>query len=262
MPRAIWTGTISFGMVGIPVEIFPAIAEKDIHFHQIHVKCGSRIKQQKWCPVDECVVPNDEIAKGYEISKGKYVLITDSDLESLPVPSKHVIEVVAFVSQHEVDPIYYEATYYITPETAGRKAFSLLREALEHKGVSALAKISLRQKESLCLLRQTGDSILLNTLYYHDEIRTPLESTTKDVKVDAKEVKMAESLVDLLSEPFEPEKYRDEYREALVDLIEAKSNGKDVETQPEQHDEKVIDLMEALRASLDQAQNKKKKKAG
>lgn len=257
MPRAIWSGTISFGMVSIPVELYPAVSEKDVHFHQIHKTCGSRIKLQKWCPIDECFVSNDEIQKGYETSKGKYVIVTDDDFDSLPVPSKHTIEVTSFVHSDEVDPIYFESTYYVQPEEGGHKPYALLIAAIEKKGVVALAKISMRQKENLCLLRPSEGAIVLSTLYYPDEIRSRLPEG-KEVKVDAKELKMAESLVDLLAEPFEPEKYRDEYRQALIGLIEAKSKGKDVETQPEMHETKVIDLMEALRASVDEAQHRKK----
>jgi len=239
-------------MVSIPVMLYSAVREHDIHFHQIHRKCGSRIRLQKWCPVDEEVVPPSEILRAFEISKGKYVVIDDEDLEEIPIPTLHTITVSAFVQTEEIDPIYFDKPYYVEPEEAGKKPYALLLKTLEDKNVAAVAKIALRQKESLTLVRASGGRLIMDTLYYPDEIREVEHSETK-AKVDERELKMAASLVDLLTEKFDPEKYKDEYREALMERIEAKSQGKDVQEQPEVKEAQVIDLFEALKRSVETA---------
>lgn len=260
MPRSIWNGVITFGMVSIPVGLTTAVSEKDISFHQLHKKCGSRIKYQKWCPHDEEVVGNDEIVKGYEYSKGSYVLMTEEDFEDVPVPTKHTIEVVAFVQASEIDPIYYDTTYYLEADEAGRKPFALLMKAMQKKGVQALGKIALRNKENLCIVREgDGGSVVLETLFWPDEIRNAPDQDLSGVKVDEKELKMAHSLIEMLEEKFEPEQYKDEYRGALMTVIEAKVEGKEVAHAPEAAPARTIDLMEALKKSLEEA---KKKKAG
>ena len=246
-------------MVSIPVGIYTAVSEKDLHFNQIHDKCGSRIKQQKFCPVCDRVVQSEEIQRGYEVSKGAYVIVEDKDFEDLPVPSKHTITVDRFVDASEIAPTYYDSTYYLQPEEAGRKPFALLMEALKHKKVSALAKIALRNKESLCLLLLNGDQILLETLFFPDEIREAEDLKIGNVKVDDRELKMALSLIDMLSGPFEPEQYQDEYREALMERVEAKLQGKQITEAPAAPEPgRVIDLMEALKASLEAAKQEKK----
>lgn len=261
MPRSIWNGVITFGMVSIPVGLTTAVQEKDIHFNQIHKKCGSRIKLQKWCPVDEEVVPPDEIVRGYEYSKGSYVYMSDEDFEDVPVPSKHTIEVIAFVKAEEIDPIYYDTTYYLEADEAGKKPFALLMKGIANKGVQALGKIALRSKENLCIIREgTGGSIVLETLFWPDEVRKAPDQALTDVKVDEKELKMANSLIEMLEEKFDPSQYQDEYRKALMERIEAKVAGKEVQHAPEAAPAKVVDLMEALKKSLEEA--KKRKKAG
>jgi DNA end-binding protein Ku len=259
MARAIWNGVISFGMVSIPVGLYTATQEKDIRFNQIHDKCNSRIKLQKYCPTCDRVVENDELVKGYEWSKNQYVHITDEDFEQLPVASKHTIDVAAFVNDEEVDPLYFDSSYYLQPEEVGRKPFALMMKALQDKKVAAVAKIAMRNKENLCLLRPGNGTIILETLYYPDEIRKPETEGLDDIKVDAKELKMAESLVDLLFEKFDPTEFKDEYREALMQRIEAKVQGKELVEAPAPEAAKVIDLMDALKQSLE---NAKKKKAG
>ncbi|AIE85000.1 YkoV protein [Fimbriimonas ginsengisoli Gsoil 348] len=251
---------MSFGMVSIPVALYPAVQEHDIRFHQIHKKCGSRIKQQKWCPVDEEVVSADEIARGYEISKGRYVLIDDEDLEALPVPTKHTITVGSFVDAGQIDPIYFDQPYYVEPEETGKKPYALLLKALESKGMAAVAKIAMRQKESLTLLRAAEGRLVLETLHYPDEIRE-MAHVGGNIQVDERELKMAESLVDLLTEPFEPGKYKDDYREALMARIEAKSHGENIREQPEAPQAQVIDLFEALKRSLETAKGQTAKPA-
>lgn len=247
---------MSFGMVSIPVSLYPAVQEKDVRFHQIHRACGSRVKQQKWCPVDECVLEPDEIARAYEVSKGRYVIVEDKDLEALPIPTKHTITVEAFVEAVQIDPVYFDQPYYLEPEETGRKPYALLLKALETKGVAALGKIALRQKESLTLLRPAEGRIVVETLHYPDEIRA-MDHQGSETKVDDRELQMAQSLVDLLKAPFQPEKYKDEYREALMGLIEAKAHGEQVRQQPEAPQAEVIDLFEALKRSIDAAKTTK-----
>lgn len=240
-------------MVSIPVGVYTAVQEKDLRFNQIHEKCGSRIKLQKHCPVCDRVVQAEELQRGYEVSKGQYVIVTDEDFEEVPVPSKHTITVDRFVESDEVDPVYYDTTYYLQPEEAGRKPYALLMEALKEKKVSAVAKIALRNKESLCLLVLSGEQLLLETLYFPDEVRKPEGASLDNIKVDDRELQMALSLVELLRGPFEPEEYKDEYREALMGRIEAKLQGQEIREAPAAPPTKVIDLFDALKQSLEAA---------
>jgi DNA end-binding protein Ku len=200
----------------------------------------------------------DEIVKAYEYSKDSYVEITDEDLESLPVPSKHTIELTSFVKQADIDPVYFERTYYLEPEQIGAKPYALLLRALKTKQVSAVAKVALRNRESLCVLR-AGDNnmLMLETLYYPDEIRTADLPAAPDVMVSQPELAMALSLVEMLEEPFDPKKYQDQYRVALLELIEAKRNGQEIVAQPEAPLPKTVDLMAALKASLEAAKKSK-----
>jgi DNA end-binding protein Ku len=256
--RPIWRGAISFGMVSIPVGIYTAVSEKDLHFNQIHEKCGSRIKQQKFCPVCDRVVTSEELQRGYEVSKGAYVIVDEKDFEELPVPSKHTITVDRFVDSTEIAPTYFDSSYYLQPEEAGRKPYALLLAALKEKKMSAVAKIALRNKESLCLLMLNGDQILLETLFFPDEIREPEDLKLEHVKVEDKELKMALSLIDMLSGDFNPEEYQDEYREALMQRIEAKLQGQQITEAPAAPEARVIDLFDALKASLEAAKKEPK----
>lgn len=256
--RPIWNGAISFGMVVIPVKLFAATESKDISFHLIHEECGSRIRQVRWCPADEKEVGFDELARGYEYAKGQHVLLTDEDFEKLPLSSKHTIELSAFVDARQIDPIYYEKSYYLEPTEIGVKPYALLLRALEEKGLTAVAKLAIRNKERLCALRPTGGTLMLETLYYPDEIRAD-RGRFGEVSVSDAELKMALSLIDAYSEDFAPEKYHDEYREALMELIEAKLQNREVVEEPEPAPSKVTDLMAALRASVEAAQKAREK---
>lgn len=257
MARSVWNGTISFGMVSIPVALNTAVQEKDLRFHQIHSVCGSRIRLQKYCPVCERVVENEELQKGFELSKSRHALLSDEDFESVPVPTKHTIDVLAFVKAEEVDPVFFDSAYLVAPSETGRKPYALLARALESKGMSALGKIALRQREKLCLIRFSEGRLMLETLHFPDEIRNADELNLEDVKLDDRELAMATSLVDLLTEEFQPEQYRDEYREALMERIQAKAHGEEVRDAPEAPANNVIDLMEALRKSVDAAKKAK-----
>src|SRR5918994_6717687 len=171
MARAIWSGSISFGMVTIPVKLYGATESKDISFNLIHATCGTRLKQMRWCPTDEAEVPWAETARGYEYAKGQYVVLTEEDFEKLPLPSKHTIELSAFVAESEIDPVFYEKSYYLAPDERAEKPYALLLRALEEKKLSATASITIRKKEQLCVLRPHQGVIMLETLYYPDEVR-------------------------------------------------------------------------------------------
>jgi DNA end-binding protein Ku len=258
MPRPIWKGAITFGMISIPVKLFGATESKDLAFNTLHKECKSRLKQKRWCPVDDREVFQDEVVRAFEYSKDQYVEIEDTDLEALPLPSKHTIELTSFVKQTDIDPVYFERTYFLEPDQIGAKPYALLLRALKTKQVSAVAKIALRNKESLCVLRASDNNLLmLETLYYPDEIRTADIEGEPDLLVSPPELAMALSLVEMLEEPFDPKKYQDQYRVALLDLIEAKRNGSELVATPEAPMPKTIDLMAALKASLEAAKKGK-----
>ncbi|MDQ3809715.1 MAG: Ku protein [Chloroflexota bacterium] len=244
-------------MISIPVKLYGATESKDLAFNTLHAECKSRLKQKRWCPVHDREVTADEVVRAFEYSKDQYVEIDDQDLENLPVPSKHTIELTVFVKQSDIDPVYYERTYYLEPEQVGLKPYALLMRALKTKQVCAVAKIALRNKESLSVLRPTDNNMLmLETLYYPDEIRTQDLPGTPEVMVSQPELNMALSLVEMLEEPFDPNKYRDEYRDALIATIEAKRNGDQIVATPQAPVPQAVDLMAALKASLEAARKR------
>jgi DNA end-binding protein Ku len=261
MARAIWSGSIAFGMVSIPVKLFGATESKDISFNLLHATCGTRLKQIRWCPTDEQEVPWGETVRGYAYAKDQYVTLTDEDFEKLPLPSKHTIELTAFVKEDEIDPVYYERSYHLAPEERAEKAYALLIRTLEKKGLTAIATITIRKKEQLCALRPKDGALMLETLYYPDEIRARPEMDLKQVKITDRELDMAFALIDLLRKPFEPEEYKDNYREALTEVIDAKLEGREVVESPEPKESKVIDLADALRRSVEAAKKGKPKPA-
>ncbi len=257
MARPIWKGVVSFGMVSIPVKLYAATDSKDIALHLLHGKCNSRLRQMRWCPVCEREVEWNEVARGYEHTKDQYVVLTDEDFEKLPLPSKHTIELSAFISAEEIDPVYYEKSYYLEPEETGIKPFVLLMRALRERKQAAIGKIAFHNKERLCALRPLDGILILETLLYADEIRVARDTPLPEVKVSEKELAMAFTLMDLLAEPFQPEKYRDNYREALTDIIEAKLRGQELVEVTAAPPGKIIDLMEALKASVEAAKKRK-----
>ena len=256
MPRSIWKGVITFGMVSIPVKLYPATQDKDVHFHLLHQSDHSRISFKRFCITEDQEVPQEELVKAYEVSKDQYVEITDEDLEKLPLPARHTIELAAFVKASEIDPIYYDTTYYLEPEETGLKPYALLIKVLEKKGVMGVATIAIRNKEALCALRPQDEALLLETLHYPDEIRER-EIELPNVLVNDRELAVASSLVDALAEPFEPARYRDRYREALLELIESKAAGREVVVPEDGAVAPVGDLMAALRASIEAARKRK-----
>ena len=258
MPRPIWKGAITFGMISIPVKLYGATESKDVAFNTLHAECKSRLRQKRWCPVDDREVTADEVVRAYEYTKDQYVEITDEDLEQLPIPSKHTIELTSFVKQADVDPVYFERSYFLEADEIGLKPYALLLRALKTKQVAAVAKVALRNKESLCVLRAADNGVLmLETLFYPDEVRTQELQSTPEVLVSEPELNMALSLVEMLEEPFDPKKYEDNYRAALLEVIEAKRSGSEMVAQPEAPLPKTVDLMAALKASLEAAKKGK-----
>jgi DNA end-binding protein Ku len=253
MARAIWSGSIGFGMVSIPVKLFGATESKDISFNLLHATCGTRLKQMRWCPTDEQEVPWNETVRGYEYAKDQYVTLTDQDFEKLPLPSKHTIDLTAFVKAEEIDPVFYERSYHLAPDERGEKPYALLIRTLERKSLTAIATITIRKKEQLCALRPRDGALMLETLYYPDEIRAQPEMDLDKVKITDRELEMAFTLIDLLRKPFDAEEYKDHYREALTQVIEAKLEGREVVKSPPSREAKVLDLADALRRSVEAA---------
>jgi len=253
MPRAIWKGAVSFGMVSIPIKLYSAIEEKDVAFHLVHKKDGARIKQQRYCPEDDAVIEWNDVARGYEIGPGQYVILEQEDFDKVPVDTTHTIEITDFVPLAQIDPIYYQRTYYLEPDKVGAKPFALLREVLRDSELVAIAKVTLRQKEQLCTLRLYEKTIALETMYYRDEIRSTEDLVdTSGIAISERELTMAKSLVEMLRTDFDPTKYHDNYREALLELIEAKAEGQEIK-RPQPAAGKITDLMEALRTSIEAA---------
>ena len=257
MPRSIWNGVISFGMVSIPVKLYTATEDKDISFNLLHKDCGARLKQQRWCPVHERAVEWGETSRGYEHEKGEYVTMEETDFEKLPLPSKHAVELSAFVDATQIDPIYYQRTYYLEPEEKGVKPYALLMKALKDKQLTGIAKIAIRNKEQLAAVRPMDGTLVLETLFYPDEIRE-VPTEIGESKVTDKELQMAEALIELLKDDFKPENYKDEYREALQQVIEAKLDGQELSVPKAGRPAKITDLMTALKASVEAAKKGQK----
>jgi DNA end-binding protein Ku len=260
-PRAIWSGTIAFGLVSIPVRLYTATESHDVHFHLLHKPDNVRLKNLRWCPKHEKAVPWDEVVRGFEYAKGKYLAITDEDLEHLPVKTIHTVDISDFVKLEEVDPIYYDKAYYLAPEETGAKAFVLLRQALGQTGRAAVAKVAIRDKENLCLVRPYEDVLSLETMFYANEIRSTEDIGGGDIKVSPKELQMAVSLIENLSDTFDADRYQDDYQAALKTVIDAKVEGAPLPEAPTEKGEKVVDLMEALRASIEATKQKSAKGA-
>src|SRR4051794_19593325 len=254
--RSIWKGAISFGLVSIPVKLYSATEERDVSFHQVHRDDGGRIRYKRGCQTCGGEVQYSDNAKGFELPSGEIVVLTDDDFADLPLSTSRAIDVLEFVPLEQVDPIYFAKSYYLEPDAAGSKPYVLLREALEESGRVALVKVALRQRESLATLRVRDGVFVLEMMLWPDEIREPAFGfLDDDIDVRPQELQMAQSLIETLSGDFQPEQYSDNYREALQALIEAKVEGREV-VQPEQpagDTGTVVDLMAALRASVEAA---------
>jgi DNA end-binding protein Ku len=258
--RSIWKGAISFGLVTIPVKLYSATEERDVSFHQVHREDGGRIRYKRICTVDGEEVSYGDIAKGYDLGGGDMVILTDEDLADLPLTTSRTIDVLQFVPLEQVDPIYFAKSYYLEPDRTGTKPYALLRDALEESGRVALVKIALRQREQLATLRVRNGVFVLETMLWPDEVRTPdFGFLDEEISVRPQELAMAGSLIDTLTGDFDPAQYKDDYREALQAVIDAKIEGREVvaPAQPEQSGGAVLDLMAALRASVDAAKGKK-----
>ena len=258
--RPLWKGAITFGLISIPVRLYSAVQEKSLKFHLMHEEDGGRIKYERVCSKCGKKVSWDDLVKGYEYSKDHYVTFTEDELEGLDVDSIRAIDVVAFVPLTDIDPIYFNKTYFVAPEQAGLKAYRLLADALEAEGQVGVAKVALRDKEHLATVRLKGDVFVLETMHWPDEIREPeFEELDKKVKIQDTEVKMARQLIQQLSAEFNPSEFADEYRAKLEELVQAKVEGAEVTVaaEPEEEPTKVVDLMEALKASVEEAKKRK-----
>ena len=260
MPRSLWTGAISFGLVNIPVKLYSATSPKDVRFHLLHDADGVRIQTKRVCPADGEEVPYEHLIKGYEIAPDRYVPIDPKELEALAPEASHAIDIEDFVSLDEIDPLYYERSYYVVPDKTANKAYALLHRAMSETRRVAIARMVMRTKQYLVAIRPRGKALALSTLLYADEVvaqdQLP-EFPDAIANVNERELKMAQQLIDSLSGPFDAKKYRDDYRERVLELIERKAEGEPLPEQPEvKQPAKVINLMEALEASL--AASKKK----
>ncbi len=251
--RSMWKGAVSFGLVMIPVKLYAATEQKDIAFRQVHLEDGGRIRFRRFCSIEDIEVPYEDIAKGYELPGGEVVILTDEDMADLPLPTTRNIEVVQFCPAEQVDPIMFNRSYYAEPETAGARAYVLLRDAMEQSGKVAIAKVALRQRESLAVLRVREGVLVLETLLWPDEVReTEFSFLDDDIEVRPQELRMASSLIDSMTVDFEPDEYHDDYREALQEVVNAKIEGREI-LQPESGAEvasQPSSLADALRASL------------
>jgi DNA end-binding protein Ku len=246
-----WKGAISFGLVTIPVAVYPATEEKTLRFNQLHDEDGGRIRMKRTCSVDGEEVPYEHIVKGYEYEKDRYVILTDDDFDAVPVESSRAIDIVQFVELEEIDPMLYKKSYYLVPEETGAKAYALLREAMSRDNKVGVAKVSFRDKEHLAALRFHDDAFVLETMYWPDEIReADFGGVNVDLKVRDQELQMARQLIENLTGEWNPGEFTDEYREGLLKIVEAKINGEEIEIAEAEPTAKVVDLMEALKASV------------
>ena len=250
MPRAIWSGSISFGLVNVPVRMYSAIDEQDVHFHMLHSKDDSRVGYEKICKKEGKAVPDDEIVRGYEVEEGEYVYLTDEDLEAAEGETYRTIDIQDFVDVGEVDPIYFERTSYLGPADGAEKPYALLVQAMERSGLVAVARYVMRNKQQLGCLRVRDGIIVLEKMFFADEIRPAKGIVPRRAKVGKQELSMALDLIDRFRGPFEPAKYEDTYRSALLRVIDRKRKGKDVHVEPAAEREQPTDLFEALRASV------------
>ncbi|MDP9398522.1 MAG: Ku protein [Actinomycetota bacterium] len=254
--HAIWKGTVSFGLVSIPVKLYSATEEKGVSFRQVHEADGGRIRYRRVCSVDGEEVAYSDIGKGFELPDGDVVVLSDADFEALPLPTRHTIEVLQFVPAEQIDGLYLAKGYYLSADGAGVKPYLLLRRALERSGRIALVKVALRNRESLAVLRPREDTLLVQTMLWPDEVRDARPfAPSEDVQLRDQEIAMAESYIETLSEDFDPSAYTDDYRTALEELVQAKAGGREVRAADSDAGapSTVVDLMAALRASVEAA---------
>jgi len=255
MPRAIWSGAISFGLVNVPVKLYSATSPKTVRFHQLSRETGSRIRQKRVDSSTGDEVAFEDIVKGYELTPDRYVVVEPEELEALDPKATKTIDIEEFVDLDEIDPIYYDHSYYLAPATGGAKAYRLLLEAMRESGKVAIGKIVIRSKQQLCALRPSGEAMALSTMLFGDEVlpsdRLDELDGLQDAEATQRELTMAQQLIDSLSAEFDPEKFKDEYRERVLELIERKAAGEEIAVAPEAEETAPApDLMAALEASL------------
>ncbi|WP_102027551.1 non-homologous end joining protein Ku [Salirhabdus sp. Marseille-P4669] len=262
--HTMWKGTISFGLVNIPIKLHAATENKDIKLRQLHKECQSPIQYEKVCPVCEKEIDNEDIVKAYEYAKNKFVVLDDDELEKLKKEQEDKsVEIIDFVKLEEIDPIYFEKTYYMSPNDGGSKAYALLRKSLQDTGKIGVAKIIIRSKEQLAIVRVYNNTLVMETIHFPDEVRAVenVPNVPAEEALGEKELETAKMLIDQLTTEFDPEKYTDEYRTALLDLIEEKKNNEQVTTAKDKPmPDNVTDLMAALQASLDRSKKGTTKK--
>jgi DNA end-binding protein Ku len=256
-----WKGVVSFGMVSIPIRLYNATeSTAKVSFRQLCPDHLSPISYKRWCAEGDHEVQYSEIKRGYEVGKDRYVIIDDKDLENLPLPTAHAIDISEFVPADDIDPgLYFDSAYYVEPEELGKKPYQLLRQALAATGRLAIAKIALRDKEHLCALHPNGRGLIMNTLHWPDEIRSTegLRGLEGEVKINPKELEMAKALIESLADSFDASRYKDEYREAVLKVVHAKMEGQVIEAPEAPQPARVMDLMEALRQSVEQAKKQR-----
>lgn len=265
MPRAVWSGSISFGLVNIPIKLFNSVSRKGVSFNQIDSRTGSRIKMKRVSAVDDTEVPYEAIVKGYELSPDRYVLIEPEELDALDPEATHTIDIEEFINLSEIDPIFYDAPYYVAPVKGTEKPYALLVRAMEQEGKVAIARFVMRTKQYLAALRPKNGKLLISTMVYADEI-IPADDISdldgvEDIDVSDRELAMAKQLIDSLTSAFEPDRFRDEYRDKVLELIEQKAAGVEtiVEAPAAVEETKVVDLLAALEASVKDARAARKR---
>ena len=259
MVRSIWSGSLSFGLVNVPVKVVSAVRQKDVRFHMLHAEDGARIQQKRVCSADGEEVPYESIVKGYQVGPDEYVTVTPEELDALDPEKTQTIDIQDFVDVFQIDPVYYEKPYYLVPEKGAGKAYRLLLQAMAESQKIAIARVVMRTKEHLVAVRPLGDVLAMTTLVYHDELvdQADLEVSEKGGAPSEKELAMAQQLIDALSTDFDPEKYHDEYRERVMQLIESKAEGKEIVTPPRKEVVRTKDLADALAASLEAAKSRR-----
>jgi DNA end-binding protein Ku len=259
MPRAIWSGTISFGLVSVPVRMTSAVSEHKLHFNYVHERDGSPIGYEKVCKKEDKPVPDDEIVKAFEVEKGEWVYMSDEDFEAAAVEEgAKTVDIRAFVPYEDIDPIYFERTYYLEPQEGGEKVYSLLARAMEESGLAGVAKLVMRERQHLACLRVREPGVItLERMHFADEIRSAKDVAPRRARLGKEELEMAKQLVEQFSGSFEPETFRDTYRDTLCEIIRAKQRGETVAAPEAPEAEEPVDLMSALRASIDAAKGRR-----
>ena len=256
MASTVWKGYVSFGLISVPIRLFVAAREEHVSFNQIHKECGTRVKQQLYCPTDERVVERSELAKGYAVDKDTYVLVSEEELKTLEAESSESMEIQQFVKLDEVDPVYYQTSYYTVPEDPGRKAYALILQGMEQLKLGAIAKITLHQREQIVMIRPYNNGLVLHTLFYPAEVRQIAEygHDGEDLKLQKAEIDLAEQFMKQLTAKFDPSQFKDEYQNRVEELIEQKEAGMvaKADKQPKKRLAPVINLMDALRKSMEQ----------